>query len=75
MLALEAMASGPPVDEQKEKRWPNQTPANNVKVELKEWQEDSDFSDTEGIMGYNMRSSVSPPPAYQESIDVANQAA
>ena len=43
------MASGDPVDVQREKRWPNQTPV-GVKVELKPWQEDSDYSDEEGIL-------------------------
>jgi len=47
------MADGDPVDIQREKRWPNQTPA-GVKVELQPWQEDSDYSDTEGIL---------PPPS------------
>ncbi|KAF9485268.1 hypothetical protein BDN70DRAFT_871278 [Pholiota conissans] len=50
LKALEAMAEGDPVDIQREKRWPQQTPA-GVKVELKPWQEDSDYSDEEGVFG------------------------
>jgi hypothetical protein len=46
---MKCMADGDPVDIQREKRWPNQTPA-GVKVELAPWQEDSDYSDTEGIL-------------------------
>lgn len=42
------MATGDPIDIQREKRWPNQT-ASGVKVDLKPWQEDSDYSDEEGV--------------------------
>jgi len=49
LLSMKNMANGDPVDIQREKRWPNQTPA-GVKVELQPWQEDSDYSDTEGIL-------------------------
>ena len=48
-MALRNMAEGDPVDAQREKRWPNQTPA-GVKVELKPWEEDSDYSDEEGVI-------------------------
>lgn len=47
---MKTMADGDPVDIQREKRWPQQTPA-GVKVELKPWQEDSDYSDEEGVFG------------------------
>ncbi|KAI9574729.1 hypothetical protein HD554DRAFT_2010921 [Boletus coccyginus] len=59
MLALQSMASGDPVDMQREKRWPNRT-ANNtgtpqtgtgVKVNFDSWEEEEDFSDQEGIFG------------------------
>jgi hypothetical protein len=43
------MAEGEPIDIQREKRWPNQT-ATGVKVELKPWEEDSDYSDEEGVI-------------------------
>lgn len=43
------MAGGDPLDMQREKRWPLQT-GPGVKVELKPWQEDSDYSDEEGIL-------------------------
>lgn len=48
LLAMESMANGDPIDAQREKRWPNQT-VTGVQVSLKPWQEDSDFSDEEGI--------------------------
>lgn len=44
------MAEGDPIDIQRDKRWPNQTVAAGVKVELKPWEEDSDYSDEEGVM-------------------------
>jgi hypothetical protein len=43
------MAEGEAIDIQREKRWPNQT-ATGVKVELKPWEEDSDYSDEEGVI-------------------------
>ncbi|KDR83650.1 hypothetical protein GALMADRAFT_86044 [Galerina marginata CBS 339.88] len=49
LLSMKNMADGDPVDIQREKRWPNQTPA-GVKVELQPWQEDSDYSDEEGVI-------------------------
>jgi len=57
ILALKAMADGDPIDIQREKRWPNQT-SSGVAVELKPWQEDSDYSDEEGVIpplaGYDL---------------------
>lgn len=53
------MASGDPVDLQREKRWPNHTGETTapgpkgVKVEFKPWEEDSDYSDQEGMIGYD----------------------
>ncbi|KAF8663461.1 hypothetical protein AX16_001031 [Volvariella volvacea WC 439] len=51
--ALKLMASGDPVDIQREKRWPNRTGAgpgeNAIKVQFHPWEEDSDYSDNEGI--------------------------
>ncbi|RDX55588.1 hypothetical protein OH76DRAFT_1396980 [Lentinus brumalis] len=49
--AMISMASGDPVDQQREQRWPNRTGDNMPKVEFQEWEEDSDFSDMEGIFG------------------------
>ena len=49
-MALRNMAEGDPIDIQREKRWPNQTAAAGVKVELKPWEEDSDYSDEEGVI-------------------------
>lgn len=42
------MAGGGPLDMQRDLRWPNQTNS-NIEVEWMPWQDDSDFSDTEGI--------------------------
>lgn len=59
MLAMKSMALGDPVDLQREKRWPNRTGEpgpqgpKGVKVEFRPWEEDSDYSDTEGMTGYN----------------------
>jgi len=49
LLALRRMAEGDAIDIQREQRWPNQT-ATGVKVELKPWEEDSDYSDEEGLI-------------------------
>ncbi|KAI0375610.1 hypothetical protein BV20DRAFT_959607 [Pilatotrama ljubarskyi] len=49
--AMMSMASGDPVDQQREQRWPKRTEDNQPKVEFKDWEEDSDFSDMEGVMG------------------------
>jgi len=55
-LAAQEMASGDPVDMQREKRWPKRTDmtgpgGQGVKVQFKPEEEDSDMSDTEGILG------------------------
>jgi hypothetical protein len=46
------MASGDPVDIQREKRWPGHTEgsANGVKVQFMPWEEQDDYSDSEGLM-------------------------
>lgn len=52
MLTMRSMASGDPVDLQWDKRWPNHTgntQARGVKVQFHLWEEDSDYSDQEGI--------------------------
>ncbi|KAG6336841.1 hypothetical protein ID866_2237 [Astraeus odoratus] len=61
MLALISMASGEPVDMQRERRWPNRTQSANipnapqtgagVKVQFSGWEDDDDFSDQEGVFG------------------------
>ena len=43
------MAKGDPVDIQREMRWPNRT-GRGVKVDFKPQEEDSDYSDDEGLM-------------------------
>ncbi|KAH7914204.1 hypothetical protein BJ138DRAFT_1110783 [Hygrophoropsis aurantiaca] len=60
LLSMKSMASGDPLDIQREKRWPRQTGTGvngavngsqvgtGVKVDFKPWEEDSDFSDQEG---------------------------
>jgi hypothetical protein len=53
LLALKSMASGDPVDIQREKRWPNHTTttaSRGPKVEFAPWEEDSDYSDQEGLI-------------------------
>jgi hypothetical protein len=52
------MASGDPLDIQREKRWPDHTKpaampgiAGTNEVMLKPYEEDSEYSDTEGILG------------------------
>jgi hypothetical protein len=54
------MASGEPLDTQREIRWPNRTGLtgtdSGVKVQFEPYEEDSDYSDQEGLMGgYNPR--------------------
>jgi len=59
LLAMKEMASGGPLDMQREKRWPNRTGNTSypcapqtgagVKVRFEPWEEDSDYSDMEGI--------------------------
>jgi len=43
------MASGDPVDMQREKRWPSGE-VDGFKVIFKPWEEDDDFSDQEGVV-------------------------
>ena len=43
------MASGDPVDMQREKRWPS-AEVEGVKVKFKAWEEDDGFSDQEGVV-------------------------
>ncbi|KZT20365.1 hypothetical protein NEOLEDRAFT_1075745 [Neolentinus lepideus HHB14362 ss-1] len=52
LQALKSMASGDPVDMQREKRWPNHTEGSmtGVKVQFQPWEENSDYSDSEGLM-------------------------
>jgi hypothetical protein len=65
------MASGDPVDLQREKRWPNRTgeagpqAPKGVKVEFNSWEEDSDFSDTEGMVGYT-------PTGDMQTLDISD---
>ncbi|EGO01874.1 hypothetical protein SERLA73DRAFT_150940 [Serpula lacrymans var. lacrymans S7.3] len=69
LQALTAMASGDPLDIQREKRWPNRTDTANsingshvgagVKVQFQAWEDEDDFSDQEGLFasysGYNLK--------------------
>ena len=57
-MAVRSMAGGQPLDMQREARWPGQTnPA--IEVEWKPWQDDSDVSDTEGMLGPTSSSLIS----------------
>ena len=49
LQAMMSMAGGDPVDTQREARWPNRT-SQGVKVEFKPYEEDSDYSDEEGVV-------------------------
>ena len=52
LLAMKSMASGDPLDIQREARWPNRTEATGTrgpKVQFQPWEEDSEYSDQEGI--------------------------
>jgi len=55
MFALREMASGDPLDSQREKRWPNRIGIGGsnagVKVQFTPYEEDEDYSDQEGLMG------------------------
>ncbi|KAI0774246.1 hypothetical protein C8Q74DRAFT_1269130 [Fomes fomentarius] len=48
--AMISMASGDPIDQQREQRWPGRT-SDKPKIEFEEWEEDSEFDDMEGIFG------------------------
>jgi DNA polymerase III epsilon subunit-like protein len=52
-LAMRSMASGEPVDLQRETRWPNRTNSTanqGPKVQFQAWEENSDYSDLEGVV-------------------------
>jgi len=57
MLAAAEMISNEEVDTQRERRWPGRTSTTGVgggpgvRVEFQQWEEESDISDTEGIIG------------------------
>ena len=57
MLAAAEMISGEEVDTQRERRWPGRTDTTGVsggpgvRVQFNQWEEESDISDTEGILG------------------------
>jgi hypothetical protein len=53
LLAMKSMASGDPVDIQREKRWPKRTQttgSQGTKVQFQPWEENSDYSDQEGLV-------------------------
>ncbi|TDL29582.1 hypothetical protein BD410DRAFT_780030 [Rickenella mellea] len=56
LLAMKAMASGNQLDVQREERWPHHnkgdviTPGSALKVQFNAWEEEEDYSDTEGVM-------------------------
>jgi hypothetical protein len=49
LLACKEMISGEPLDKQRDIRWPNQT-GPDLQVKRQPWEEDSDYSDEEGLM-------------------------
>jgi len=57
MLAVVEMISNEEIDAQRERRWPGRTASTGVsggpgvRVEFNQWEEESDISDTEGILG------------------------
>jgi hypothetical protein len=57
MLAATEMISNEEVDAQRERRWPGRAAATGVaggpgvRVQFNQWEEESDLSDTEGILG------------------------
>jgi hypothetical protein len=56
---MKSMASGDPLDIQREKRWPNHTgttgSARGVQVKFEPWEENGDYSDQEGVVGYDWK--------------------
>ena len=66
------MASGKPLDMQREERWPSQTEVNpmgktGVKVVRKPWEVDSDYDDLEGVFG-EYRGEPDPPSDEVEDV-------
>ncbi len=53
-----SMASGDPIDQQREQRWPGRT-NDKPKIEFEEWEEDSEFDDMEGIFGQPVNGQLS----------------
>jgi len=57
MLSAVEMISGEEIDTQRERRWPSRSDATGVaggpgvRVQFLQWEEESDISDTEGILG------------------------
>lgn len=54
-MALEAMASGDPIDAQREKRWPDRLSVAGPKVEFKPSGENSDLEDEDEIKATQVR--------------------
>lgn len=56
MEALRSMASGEQIDRQRSDRWPHHEkrepgePGSGLKVKFDPWEDEDDFSDTEGVM-------------------------
>ncbi|KAF5344148.1 hypothetical protein D9758_008845 [Tetrapyrgos nigripes] len=63
LMACKEMAGGEPLDKQREARWPNQT-GSELEVKRKPWEEDSDYSDEEGLMG-----SMDPGEYYSDELE------
>ncbi|THV08439.1 hypothetical protein K435DRAFT_740525 [Dendrothele bispora CBS 962.96] len=50
LLACKEMISGEPLDQQRERRWPDRTNSGGVQVQWQPWEVDSDYSDEEGLI-------------------------
>jgi DNA polymerase III epsilon subunit-like protein len=64
MRALAAMAGGEPLDMQRERRWKTldeEGRSSGLKVNWKPWEEDSDYSDTEGVLKGTGENGTAPP--------------
>ena len=67
MLTAAEMISGEEIDTQRERRWPGRTDTTGVgggpgvRVQFRQWEEESDISDTEGILGGWARASSEVP--------------
>ena len=70
MLAAKSMASGDPCDSQREKRWPSRSSATEPKVVFHPWEEDSDWSDTEGLFPMSNNTYSVARPQSDEDVDV-----
>ena len=67
MMVFETMASGEPIDAQRERRWPERMSTNGPKVDFKPSDENSDLDDEDGIMANQVRA-IDPEEDISESV-------